>query len=251
MESLVHSPANIIRAYLLSVPGFQGTLPPFAGVVNYGRFSWPIFVGILPDAPDNAITIYDTTGSMDGRHMRTGQQIEHYGLQVRVRAETYDLAWRKADEILRICDRTKRNAVTVDGDTYTIQNIDRSTQLIDLGEEKERLRRNIVFNALVTIPLDAPATMPAPPLAQTEFIQEVPLGLIDGDNRSFQLSLEPYSESSVLVFLNGLEQHRGVNRDYVFDSSDGPYYVVFNTPIPGPPLDGDDIIVYYYGRRFL
>lgn len=67
---------------------------------NFGTFAntgaWAISIGLEPDRPDSAITIYDTGGdSPDTDEM----DLNRLTFQVRVRARDYVLAYAKMKEI--------------------------------------------------------------------------------------------------------------------------------------------------------
>lgn len=97
---LAHSPADITR-YLLIDEGL-GTLPTDSS-------SWPVFVGVEADTPDNVITVFDTTSRLDGRTHNEGEVAERQGIQVRVRARDHATAYAKAQAI----------TIALDQDVYT------------------------------------------------------------------------------------------------------------------------------------
>lgn len=114
--------------------------------------NWPIFVGFLPNDPDNAICIYDTAGRLDGRIMRSGEQIVHPGIQVRVRASNYLDAQGKVTTIARVLDAQYQVTITLGTESYLVQNISRSSDIFSLGvEDSDRRRHSFTVNATVTI----------------------------------------------------------------------------------------------------
>ena len=121
--------------------------------------SWPVFVGFLPDRPDNAILVMDTAGKLDGRIMRTGEQIAKPGIQVRLRSLDYAVAQLKAKQIALMLDSQMRSEVSLDGmapadldGIYTIHNISRSGDILPMGvEEGDRPRHHFSVNAMVTV----------------------------------------------------------------------------------------------------
>ncbi len=117
---------------------------------------WPVFVGFLPDRPDNAVCIYDTAGKLDGRIMRSGEQVEHPGIQVRVRGLEYVETREKTEEIARALDAQVRTAITVaPSQNHIIHNISRSGGIIPIGmEETDRRRYSFTINAMTTIERD-------------------------------------------------------------------------------------------------
>lgn len=136
--------ADIIRKLLLDLN---------LGTVNG---LWPIYVALMPDAPDQAICVYDTAGALDGRIMRTGEQIEHQGIQVRVRGLVYANVYNKTREIVLGVDAAHRAAVAYSaGEDYTVVNISRTGAPIPLGlSEDDKRRYNFTINAITTITKD-------------------------------------------------------------------------------------------------
>ena len=114
--------------------------------------AWPVFVDHMPDAPDNAICIYDTLGFDDGRIMRTGEKIQHPGFQIRIRAMDRQTAWAKAKEIKDyINTAVLRKGVTVESSDYTIQSVSMVGNIISLGQELDAKRRCLLtINGTIT-----------------------------------------------------------------------------------------------------
>lgn len=66
---------------------------------------WPIYVGHIPqNAPPNALGVYDTSGIMDGRLMRTGETISHPGAQIKFRCESETLGKAKIKQAQKALD---------------------------------------------------------------------------------------------------------------------------------------------------
>src|SRR5678816_1809962 len=99
---MIYPTANIIRQLMLET--------------SLGGTDWPVFVGYLPDLPDNAICVYDTAGRLDGRIMRTGEQIEHAGIQTRVRGLNYLAVQAKALAIADMFDVQFNSEVEMESD---------------------------------------------------------------------------------------------------------------------------------------
>jgi len=115
---------------------------------------YQLFYSFLPDDPDNAIAIFDTSGRLDGRLMRTGEQIEHYGIQIQVRGRDYVEAWRLANTIATYLDSLRKEVVVTEaGDAYILHNVSRSGAVIPIGVEtvNTRLRRLFSINMTVTL----------------------------------------------------------------------------------------------------
>lgn len=136
-----HSGADILAAYLIA-----------NGVVSNptaGR-AWPIFINTLPENPDEVVNANDTTGTMDGRSMRTGKTVEHPGIQVVVRGRTYRAAVKLGHQILSIIDQINNAIVTVQGKTYKVYSLRRMTSLIGVGKEEGGSRELVSANFTIT-----------------------------------------------------------------------------------------------------
>lgn len=115
---------------------------------------WYVYVSFLPQEPNDALCIYDTSGKMDGRIMRTGEQIVHPGIQVMVRHANYVTAWNKADALARAFDAVRKTSVALDSENnYILHNVSRTGDIMHVGAELEGDRRRHLFtvNAIVTI----------------------------------------------------------------------------------------------------
>lgn len=135
------SPADIIRQLLIDL-----------SLGSESGNDWPIYTGFLIDLPDNAICCYDTAGKLDGRIMQ-GEQIEHEGIQVRVRSSSYVEGWEKVKAIAIALDAQRRSEVSIDSDNvFLIHNISRTGSIIPLGvEETDKRRHHFTVNAITTI----------------------------------------------------------------------------------------------------
>ena len=111
---------------------------------------WPIYISHMPDKPDEIITCYDTGGTPDGRIQRTGEHIRHPGWQVRVRGLTYLAGYQQAKIIQRFLEQAERQAVVIDGDTYTIHAITVRSDIIHLGQPDEKRREAFTINGTLT-----------------------------------------------------------------------------------------------------
>lgn len=117
------------------------------------------FVSFLPNSPDAAICLYDTAGKPDGRVMRTGEQIEHPGVQIYLRHLSYPVGWAKLKEIADALSTVKNDFVLFDSDeVYVVNNISRAGTILALGIEDlgpngsgDRRRHQFTVNLLVTL----------------------------------------------------------------------------------------------------
>jgi hypothetical protein len=143
MTTLINnSSAELIRWSI--VDGGLGTNPSSGS-------AWPVFVGHMPDEPDNAICVYDTTGTIDGRVQSNGETIEHPGWQVRVRATDHPTGYPKIANIRNHLDAVLRQGVVINTFSYTIQAITLTGGVQSLGQEPDGTRRNnYTINGIIT-----------------------------------------------------------------------------------------------------
>lgn len=140
------SPAQVIRRLLI-----QLTLAPDSQTA-----AWAPFTAFLPDLPDTALVVYDTAGTQNGRIMRTGEKIEHPGIQIRFRSSNYPAAWEKAKAVRDAVDALPTGTIVAmipTGETWRIQNISRTGAILTAGieEEGDRKRHNLTINAILTM----------------------------------------------------------------------------------------------------
>lgn len=144
--TLLHSPADIVRRVLIAAS--LGTDPP--------NTSWPIYAGSEPDSPDSVITIYDTTGVDSGRTAPDRERQEHHGIQVRIRAPNHRDGYVKSRAIAVGLDTIYQSSVTIDGTTYLVHSITRTSDVIPLGKEAPSSKRRLfTINALVMVRIDS------------------------------------------------------------------------------------------------
>lgn len=125
-NQLDHSPADVVRWLLINLG--VGTDPDDEG-------SWPIFCDGEGDTPDNAITVYNTSGIVHGEVHYNGEVQEHYGLQFRLRATKSTVAWPKINELMLTIDQVINNdVVTIDGTSYYVECIPRTGTVLALGK---------------------------------------------------------------------------------------------------------------------
>jgi hypothetical protein len=140
------SPAQLIAQFLVN----QGV-----GSAPAGALAWPISVGFSPDgtgAQDSSITIYDTEGVGDGRILFTGEEINHPGVQVRVRAQAYGDGWGKMVELTHFLALLFRQTLTVGLYDYLVYNAFQVAPPASLGQEQSAKRRYLsTVNYLISL----------------------------------------------------------------------------------------------------
>ena len=144
--SLGLSPAAILATYIIE--GLERMTWPS------DKEDWPLFISHMPDGknvPTICGAIYDTSGIGHGRYM-DGTSIERPGIQLRLRSRNYETLYIKMENIAYYLDYVRNASVVIDDATYTLQNISRTSPIINLGWETETTRRvHLVLNFLLTL----------------------------------------------------------------------------------------------------
>ena len=150
MESIMmlNSPSSVIAEYITTVLTSLGLTPPNS------KSTWPLYIGELPDGTQvetNAVSIRDTAGLLDGRFMASGQVVQHFGLQIKLRANDYETGWTKIESVAISLDGIpSETPIIKDGTTYSILNMSRSSAVINLGLDDKK-RNSYSVNYLLTI----------------------------------------------------------------------------------------------------
>lgn len=150
MESimLLNSPAEVAAAYIIEV--IQLLTDPDV------KEEWPLYVGHMVDGnnvEDNAASIKDSPGSLDGKSLRSGEVSQHFGLQLKIRCVDYAEGWKKIENVAVELDGVDSGAtIEVNGTTYEIENFSRTSPVVPLGqEEKGKKRDRFVVNYKLAI----------------------------------------------------------------------------------------------------
>lgn len=111
-----------------------------------------MYVAVLPETPDETVGFFDTAGRLDGRMMRTGEQIEHYGVQIQVRGRVYLDTYDRAKDLALLLDGIIKQTVAINSDEiYTLHNVSRSGAVIPVGIETVGSRRRHLFTINMTV----------------------------------------------------------------------------------------------------
>lgn len=138
------SPADVIRQMLVDLELAS----------DQPDVDWFAYTGFLPDNPNSALCVYDTSGRKDGRLMKTGEQITHPGIQIVIRGLDYLPTRGRAQDIALALDAQRKTVVAIESTgSYIVHNVSRTGDIISLGMEMEGDRRRHMFtiNAMVTI----------------------------------------------------------------------------------------------------
>lgn len=137
---LNHSPADIFRHLLINHN--LGT----EWVYNVPT-DWPITADTELDLPDNFICVTNTTGELHGRIQVTGEQPEHFGIQIKARSSIPNElgGWNKLNDIAVAMDQTlSHTAVNVVGTHhYVVGAITRKGGILSVGREQGASKRFI------------------------------------------------------------------------------------------------------------
>jgi len=118
---LSHAVSQVIRQLLIDL-----------GHGADGGTTWPVYADQTADKPDNLISVHNSAGRDQGRHMFGGEIQEVHGVQVDVRASVSQLARVKANQIKKgLSEDSHLVVVTVTDDEqagtgtqdYTIYNV--------------------------------------------------------------------------------------------------------------------------------
>lgn len=146
------SQAQILRSCLIDL-----------GLVSYPNtgkpYLPPCFVGGIPNQPDPLVSIMDTPGVMFGRDVRTGASVTHAGIKIVVRSTEFLNGYPIVSAISDALDQSMQPFVTrlpEDGSIHYVQNVIRSTPIIDLGEEVGTKRRMWSVNARIALDFREP-----------------------------------------------------------------------------------------------
>lgn len=144
-ESLGHSPAQIVAQLLIDLG---------IGSVPGSGLAWPVYDSSLPDEPDSAICVYDTTGIMDARMASSGEWNEHHGINIRLRTTGQQAGATKINALIVALD-TQVDHDTVNMTTptnvYDVENMSRRSGPFDNGPEPESGRRIFTVNYVASI----------------------------------------------------------------------------------------------------
>jgi Bacteriophage minor capsid protein len=114
----------------------QGSGPGGSGV-------WPVFTSAIPDAPDEVLAVWDTTGISDGRFNATGNLEQHYGVQITVRSTDHPRGWLKAAQVRAALSAVLDQTVTVGGNAFRLPAVTRLDPVLVVGRDKPNSNRTL------------------------------------------------------------------------------------------------------------
>ena len=143
---LTHSPSDIVRQLLVNLNlGVDSTTDTTS--------DWPIYESREPDLPDDCITIYNTADKLQGRTQNDGETQGQEGIQIRVRSTDPVNGQLKARSILVAIDtQVLQSVVNLEGRSYRIPALNRTTGVLSLFKEVPTTKRNLyTINATAAI----------------------------------------------------------------------------------------------------
>lgn len=113
--------------------------------------AWPVYVGHMPETPDNCVMISNSSGMQDGRHMEDGERVSHPGVSFRIRCSDYGVGFSKAEELALTADAANWTDVMVGELLFKLYNVKRLNDVIDIGvDSSSRRRRLFTFSATIS-----------------------------------------------------------------------------------------------------
>jgi hypothetical protein len=130
-----HSPAQILAQALL-----EASSSPFTAATPGAAEgeAWSVYTGAMPDAPDSVLVLFDTDGVVQTRLLASGRHVGRHGVQLRLRALSYREGFEQAHVAATLLEQMRRRTVQLDDDTYTIDTVIRTSQILSMGQDVRR-----------------------------------------------------------------------------------------------------------------
>jgi len=142
---LQHTPAHIFQRLLIQ-NGFGSNPSDSTG-------NTPIYVSFLPDDVNEGIALYNTVGIGEEKDS-SGEQVEHYGVQIRIRSGKEKDGWLLGHSIKKWLDSIMWKEIEIDNTIYWIMSV-RCGLVNSLGIEPETKRKFIfTINVVATIKME-------------------------------------------------------------------------------------------------
>lgn len=132
----------------LLVAGGYGFDPPLS--TNAPASRWTVFVDAFPDTPHLVICCNTNGLNKDSGRLLNGCPVTHPGIQIRVRARDRVTAYAKAKVIYDYLSTVRRVSLTVDTETYRMDNMSVQGEPIYVGTGTDDQRPSFVFDVYVT-----------------------------------------------------------------------------------------------------
>lgn len=144
---VTHTPADILRAYLLTT-GEVVDLPVDPSVPVESLSDWIVYANKMraERTPDNAVAVVNTAPVKDARAMR-GPLILHDGIQVMVRSRDQVLGFLKCKALENyLSEDLYLQTITLDSSTYVLECFSVVVPTTFIGEEEQTERQFHTLN---------------------------------------------------------------------------------------------------------
>lgn len=143
---LENTPSDIIASLMTQPSGSQFSDP----VV---KLAWPVYISELPDGqgvPNEAAAIYDTHGRILARFLASGNVVQDYGIQVKIRATNYRDGYIRLGQLAKFFSTVKHQTVTIASVSYVVDTIMQTSPVISIGQD-ERRRAMLTVNFMLSL----------------------------------------------------------------------------------------------------
>ena len=116
--------------------------------------AWKVYSPFMPDSADQAIAVANTSPVLDGTILKTGESIQHPGIQVKIRCrgDDHDFGYAKGLAVEKALTETlKRATVVVGAKTFLLSKFTLSAGLTFVGLEEQGKRPWWVINGTITV----------------------------------------------------------------------------------------------------
>jgi len=147
---MIYSPVHILGAILETANLGRNPMqvPETPPVVS----PWPLFYNYVSTQVKEQVSLFDTTGTVGSRSMRTGTGFTKHGVQLRVEGPNPTTALDLCTRILESLTPTNLTQVTLSLTSYTVHSIVNTTTVIRLGRKPPEYDVHVfTCNFLVTL----------------------------------------------------------------------------------------------------
>lgn len=138
---LAHSPAMILQKILVMPSDALFSDPPTP-------LPCPLYITTLPDDPDLAACVYDTEGVMIARLLASGNELQKFGIQLRMRKRDYQSGFQTMQLAANQISTVKNQDVVLNSHTYRVQSIMQTSPVLSIGQDQKR-RDEFTLNLLM------------------------------------------------------------------------------------------------------
>lgn len=140
------SPSDLLSR-LVVAKGY-GFTPPLSKNAPANRYA--AFVDAFPDQPAHVVCCNTNGNNRGDERDLNGCPVNHPGVQVRVRAQTREAAYAKAKALYDWMATVRRESLTIDTETYRIDNLSVQGEPIYVGTGMDDTLPSFVFDLFMT-----------------------------------------------------------------------------------------------------